>query len=89
VTYFQRDLPLSLHHAPRPLTWLKSLLIRHEQLPPERQRAVDLIAAIDAGGLPLNPARVNDIARNLGLDVAASAPLEVTLERIRAALAAR
>ena len=31
------------------------------------QRALDLIAAIDALGLPLMPARANDIARQVGL----------------------
>lgn len=50
------------------------------------QQARTLIAAIDAGGIPLNPLRVNVIARNLGLDVPRSAPVEETIERIRAAL---
>lgn len=50
------------------------------------QRAKDLIAAIDAGGLPLNPARVNDIARQLGLEVSIKAPMPETIERIRKAL---
>ncbi len=45
-----------------------------------------LIKAIDAGGLPLNPARVNDIARQLGLEVSTRAPMEQTIERIRKAL---
>jgi hypothetical protein len=54
--------------------------------PSARQRAVNLIAAVDAGGLPLNPARVNDIARQLGLEVSAKAPVEDTIGRIRAAL---
>jgi hypothetical protein len=45
-----------------------------------------LIAAIDAGGLPLNPARVNDIARQLGLEVSSRAPMHETIERIRQAL---
>ncbi len=54
---------------------------------PERQRALALVAAIDAGGLPLNPARVNEIARQLGLDVSRHAPVEHTVARIRAALA--
>lgn len=53
----------------------------------ERQRALDLIAAVDAGGLPLNPARVNDIARGLGLDVSSRARVEDTIARIRKALA--
>ncbi len=52
----------------------------------EFQRAADLIEAIDAGGLPLNPAKVNDIARKLGLEVSTKAPLEETISRIRAAL---
>jgi hypothetical protein len=53
----------------------------------ERQQAQALIAAIDRGGLPLNPARVNQIARNLGLEVSAHAPMAATVERIRQALA--
>jgi hypothetical protein len=54
--------------------------------PPERQQALDLIAAIDAGGIPLNPARVNHIARQLGLEVSSRARMEDTIDRIRAAL---
>ncbi len=52
----------------------------------DRQRALDLISAIDAGGLPLHPARVNDIARRLGLHVSTRARVEDTIARIRAAL---
>ena len=55
----------------------------------DRQRALDLIAAVDAGGLPLNPARVNDIARQLGLEVSTKAPVQETIERIRAAVRRR
>ena len=73
--------------------WLKWLgLDRWLRAPPparpvsDRQRAQDLVAAVDAGGLPLNPARVNDIARCLGLQVSTSAPVGETIERIRAAL---
>lgn len=62
--------------------WLRG---RQESVP-ERQRARDLIDAVDAGGMPLNPARVNDIARNLGLDVSRHAPIEATISRIRRAL---
>jgi hypothetical protein len=47
---------------------------------------MDLIAAIDAGGVPLNPARVNDIARKLGLQVCKTEAVEHTIARIRAAL---
>ncbi|MCF8168458.1 MAG: hypothetical protein K9J77_07595, partial [Rhodoferax sp.] len=53
---------------------------------PEWQRAADLVRAIDAGGMPLNPARVNDIARSLGLEVSSRAPVDQTIVRIRAAL---
>jgi hypothetical protein len=53
----------------------------------DRQQAQALIAAIDRGGVPLNPARVNQIARSLGLEVSARAPMEHTVERIRQALA--
>jgi hypothetical protein len=54
--------------------------------PPEVTQARDLVAAIDAGGLPLNPARVNMVARALGLEVSSRAPVTQTVERIRAAL---
>jgi hypothetical protein len=66
------------------------LMIRLGLRPPpstERQQAQALVDAVDAGGLPLNPARVNQIARQLGLEVSAKAPVEQTIERIRAALA--
>lgn len=64
---------------------LKRLQSRREPLTPE-QRAVDLIAAIDAGGIPLNPAVVNDIARNLGVGVSVTAQMNETIARIRVAL---
>jgi hypothetical protein len=69
----------------RTLLWLKTKLPGNKPETAE-QRAKDLIAAIDAGGLPLNPARVNDIARQLGLEVSTRAPMAQTLERIRQAL---
>jgi hypothetical protein len=50
------------------------------------QQARALIAAIDAGGIPLNPLRVNTIARSLGLEVSRRAPVEETIARIRAAI---
>ena len=68
-----------------PVNWLKKLLPRRQALTPE-QRAKNLIAAIDAGGLPLNAAVVNDIARALGLEVSTRARMEETIERIREAL---
>jgi hypothetical protein len=69
----------------RTIQWLKTRLGRGNP-PTAEQRARDLIAAIDAGGLPLNPGRVNDIARQLGLEVSSKAPMHETIERIRLAL---
>jgi hypothetical protein len=68
-----------------PFAWLIAKLSKRERPLTDKQRALDLIAAVDAGGLPLNPARVNDIARKLGLEVSAKAPVEQTIARIRAA----
>jgi hypothetical protein len=65
---------------------IKTLLEPRTVASPERQRAIDLIAAIDAGGIPMNPARVNDIGRKLGLEVPMTAPIEETIARIRTAL---
>lgn len=69
------------------LAWLRSLLAPPRPPISERQRALDLIAAIDAGGVPLHPARVNHIARSLGLEVSSHAKVDDTVVRIRAALA--
>lgn len=55
-------------------------------LPDEVGQARALIAAIDAGGLPLHPGKVNQIARGLGLEVSSKAPVGDTVERIRQAL---
>lgn len=68
----------------RTLVWLG--LRAAPYVPTDRQRALDLIAAIDAGGMPLNPARVNDIGRRLGLEVSPNAPMPQTIARIRAVL---
>lgn len=51
-----------------------------------KDQAKALIKAIDAGGMPLNAARVNDIARRLGLEVSTRAPMDETIARIRRAL---
>jgi len=77
-----------MHRRPhkRLLGWLKKLLPAKDTLPPEIEQARCLIAAIDRGGIPLNPAKVNAIARNLGLEVSRRAPVEATIVRIRAAL---
>jgi len=65
---------------------LAGLFIPHPKLSPELERGRDLLKAVDAGGIPLNPAIVNHIARNLGLEVSVSAPVEETIGRIRAAV---
>jgi hypothetical protein len=70
----------------RLLKTLNSLFGRRRSLPPELQAGKDVVEAIDAGGVPLNPVRINQIARNLGLEVATSAPVEQTVERLRAAV---
>lgn len=75
----------------RPWRWLttrlSAWLTPRRSRTPEHQHALDLLAAVDAGGLPLNPARVNHIARQLGLEVSVHAPVEQTIARIRAAMA--
>ena len=65
------------------LSWLRRRFAK-PSVPPEIVRSRLLIRAIDRGGIPLNPARVNDIARNLGLEVSLRAPVEQTIARIRA-----
>jgi hypothetical protein len=67
--------------------WLQQWRARRQPAPSARQQALDLIAAIDRGGLPLNPARVNQIARGLGLEVSRHAAMDDTVARIRRALA--
>jgi hypothetical protein len=67
--------------------WLKHLLLAPPPPLSDIEQARRLIAAVDRGGIPLNAAKVNAIARNLGLDVAKNAPLEATIQRLRAAVA--
>lgn len=66
----------------RALNWLKP----QDNAPTEIQRAKQLISAIDAGGIPLDPARIIRIAEDLGLEVSRKARMEDTIERIRVAL---
>ncbi len=68
------------------LLWVRQRLSGRKALT-EIERARMLINAIDRGGIPLNPARVNAIARDLGLEVSRKAPVEETVERIRGCLA--
>ena len=56
------------------------------KVPKEYQQASALIKAIDKGGIPMNPAKVNAIARNIGLEVSVKDPVEKTILRIREAL---
>ena len=66
--------------------WLKNLFSSNPETVCEITQAKQLIVAIDRGGVRLNPAKVNDIARNLGLEVSRKAPVEETITRIRKAL---
>jgi hypothetical protein len=72
--------------APKLLGRLKAACFGQKPPLTDEQRAQALIAAIDAGGIPLNAARVNAIARSLGLEVSTKAPVNDTLARIRQAL---
>ena len=67
------------------LTWIRLRLFKRN-IPSEIARARILIQAIDRAGIPPNPARVNPMARDLGLEVSRRAPVEQTIERIRACL---
>ncbi len=69
----------------RLLDWIRQRLFGRP-LPTEIAQARKLIAAIDRGGIPLNPAKVNAIARDLGLEVPRRDPVEKTIQRIRACL---
>lgn len=66
----------------RALNWLKP----HDDTPTEIRRAKQFISAIDAGGIPLDPARISRIAEDLGLEVSRKARMEATIERIRVAI---
>ena len=66
--------------------WLASFRSLRRDPAPEWRAAEDLIRAIDAGGVPLNAVRVNQIARQVGLEVSTRASLEHTIERVRGAL---
>lgn len=56
---------------------------------PEVANAKALLKAIDRGGIPSNPVKVNDIARKIGLSVAPLAPMQETILRIRSELKSR
>jgi len=67
------------------LTWIRRRWFRRAPLS-HIEQARRLIEAVDRGGIPLNPAKVNAIARSFGLEVSRRAPVEQTIERIRACL---
>lgn len=71
--------------------WLKNLLAPQKttNTVSDLQHAINLIAAVDAGGIPLNAARVNAIGRALGLEVSRHARVEDTIARIREVVEAR
>ncbi len=62
---------------------MEQLLRPRKVGPSVAQRATDLLAAINAGGLRLHAGIVNDIARRLGREVALDAPMEATIARVR------
>ena len=90
----QKQRPLGTRYSPATrrtcMNWFTALstLFRPQPRTAE-QRARDLLRAVDAGGLPLNVAVVNHIARELGLDVSRKARMPETIERIRRVMAAR
>lgn len=79
---FQEDCDLGV--VVRIRRWFR--LSDHSPVPSDIDRARALIDAIDRGGVPSDPLRVNAIARSLGLDVSRRAPIGETVERIRAAV---
>lgn len=50
------------------------------------QAAIDLVSAVDAGGVPFNTPRINAIGRGLGLDIGKKDKPEATVQRIRDAV---
>lgn len=67
------------------LSWIRNRLFKR-QIPDDITQARQLIHAVDRGGIPLNPIKINSIARNLGLEVSRRDPVERTVQRIRAYL---
>jgi len=66
---------------------LKNWLFAKKKPLSDIEQARRLLVAIDRGGIPLNPAKVNAIARNLGLEVSKKARIEETIQRLRDAIA--
>ena len=78
--------PMTWFRAPLLSAWLRRLTGSRPEARDEVSQAHDLIRAIDAGGIPLNPMRVDAIARSLGLEVSGKASMDDTVRRIREAL---
>jgi hypothetical protein len=68
-------------------SWLKSWFFATKKPLSDIDQARRLLAAIDRGGIPLNTAKVNAIARDIGLEVSRSARVEETIQRLRQAIA--
>jgi hypothetical protein len=76
------------------VTGVEPLDIEPDQTAPQRRKlstieraAVDLVSAVDAGGVPFNTPRINAIATGLGLDIGKKDKPEATINRIRDAVA--
>ncbi|MDP3636863.1 MAG: hypothetical protein Q8R51_05725 [Azonexus sp.] len=68
-------------------SWLKSWFFAKKRPLSDIEQARRLLAAIDRGGIPLNPAKVNAIARDIGLEVSRKARVGETIQRLRDAVA--
>lgn len=68
------------------MRWIFSKSPKHAEPPSEIMRARQLITAIDAGGIPLDPRRICKIAEDLGLEVSRKERTDDTIERIRVAV---
>lgn len=69
--------------------WISALIASSQPSHPNdtsvntRKQAEQLLAAIDHGGIPTDPIRINNIGRALGLEVLPNALMADTVERIR------
>ncbi len=73
--------------------WISALIVnlpKDYAAPADSNQAINLakqmLAAIDQGGIPTDPIRINKIGRALGLEILASAPMFETISRIRDAI---
>lgn len=87
LAFFTMSRFMTPRRRKRFVDWLKSLLPTKAAPLSDIEQARRLVAAVDRGGIPLNAAKVNAIARNLGLEVSTKAPVAETIERLRQAVA--